>query len=464
MASSTTHEIDILKARLWEKLETLPQRDLIDRSDAQQWIDYMANVMPQEAVWHMIRAGGVGGSEIGGLVRNYLGHRADHGFSAHEWAESKLLRATPTLPAGVLLRGHAMEPIHRERFYVEYDCKRDVPAYDKLSKAQGSLVWMRYSPDDVIALDRPTRFEQAGEGVIELQGRVLLDYKAPTTIDDNARIAFQYTCQLHQGAIICEEQGLELTGAMLSQFNWATWSLKNDFVTINPELCQLIKEAGNHYWDFVMRGEIPPYVMRKKLALDANTRDRWDEAAHRLAQLNAMQNPMKKAAEDLRAKLIAGLGLLDTRLEGQAISFPGALTISSTIGIDEDAVYEAIPEEEISSLMVPEKTTKYDTDAMLAKLRELQVDLKPFRKKTKLDPTLVFDALVAKGLDPENFLEETHRLTVAKEMKEQSQDWYDQSFESVATPEDDLDMLTPTADSAAAQNARIMPAGNRPAG
>ena len=438
----------LLIAMLWAKLDTLPQRDLIERSDANQWINYMANLMPGDAMWHMVRAGGVGGSEIGGLVRNYLGHKADHEFSAHDWALSKLLRKTPEPAQGVLQRGHDMEPLHANRFYKEHNTERDQPAFDKLAKAQGSKIWMRYSPDDMVFLKKPTII-QSVDGPLSLSGRILVDYKAPTTVDEESRIAFQYTCQLHQGATLCQEQGIEISGAMLSQFNWATWTLKNDFVEIDEELCELIKESGDHYWDYVMRGEIPDYIVRKRLILDPKTRDEWQDAAIRLGQFNAMKTRIENESKNIREKLVNGLGMDQLRLDGQTISFPDAVRLSAITAIDEEKVRAALGEEAITGLQVKETITKYDTDALVKHLKELNVDVKPFRKLKRLDPTMTFNALVDAGYDPEEFMEESLRVTVEKSMKEQASDWFEQSFEPLELPVVEKNELDPADDSAA---------------
>src|SRR3546814_5959123 len=84
-----------LESEMFRLIDQLPQRDALDLSDIRQWVGYVANTMPDQAIWHVIRAGGVGGSEIGGLVRNFLGYRADFMFSAHDWALSKLFKRYP---------------------------------------------------------------------------------------------------------------------------------------------------------------------------------------------------------------------------------------------------------------------------------------------------------------------------------------------------------------------------------
>jgi len=433
MSTTQPIEVDALIARLWEKLDTLPQRDLIEMSDAKQWIDYMARIMPREAVWHMIRAGGVGGSEIGGLVRNYMGKMADHEFSAMKWAEGKLLRRVPDLPKGVTERGHFMEPLIAERLYEELGAVRDQAAFDALSKAQGKRIWMRYSPDDIVILDKPTMIMTA-DGPIELQGRILVDYKAPTVVDHSSSISFQYGCQLHQGALLCQEQGIELDGTLLTQFDWASFSLKNDVVDINPELCELIPVVGDHYWDYVMRGEIPAPIVRKRAQIDPKTFADWQEAATRLAQINAMRTKLENESDALRDKLVNGLGLNESRLDGQALKFPGALSITASNKIDEPKVREALGEEVVTSVLVKETTTKYDEKLLVKALKAQGVDVKPFRKLTRMDPTLVFDALVDKGLDPDEFMKESPRIGVDPGMKEQAADWFAASFPELELP------------------------------
>jgi len=440
-----------LRASLWKKLDTLAQRDCIEESDARQWIDYVVNLMPDSAMWHMVRAGGIGGSEIGGLVRNYLGYQADHSFSAHDWALSKLLRKVPSPAQGVMQRGHDMEPIHAQRLYKELGVQRDEDAFTKLAQAQGSRPWMRYSPDDLIVIERPVSVSQP-DGDIELSGRVLVDYKAPTTVDDEARISFQYSCQLHQGAILCEEQGIELSGAMLSQFNWATWSLKNDFISINPELCDLIKEVGDHYWNCVMRGQIPDYVVRNRFNLDEKLQQNWSQIARRLAELNAISTRIGKEAGTLREQLIVGLGLEDNRLADQALVFPGALKISASASIDEAKVRSALGDDGVAPLQVKEKTVKYDTVAMLQKLEELGQDPNAFRKLTKLDPVLTFDALANAGLNPEDFMHETLRVTVDRGLKEQADAWFENTFEPLPLPRKSEMPATPAESSSGVTN------------
>lgn len=466
MSQTTKLDTEALEAALWKKLDQLPQRDAIEVDDARQWIKYMANVMPDEAMWHMIRAGGVGGSEIGGLVRNFMGHRADHMFSAHDWALGKLLRKTPEPSFGVLRRGHEMEPIHAKRFYEETGSHRDLNAYNTLSNAQGQAIWMRYSPDDLVRFNVPYLLEQGYGPALELQGLILVDYKSPTQVDTSDTVSFQYACQLHQGAMLAIEKGIELNGCLLSQFNWATWSLKNSFIEINPELCQLVRQAGDHYWDDVMNGRIPRYVLRNTMQLDPSRRERYQKVAERLAVINAMRTELDKASEALRNSLVNGIKPEQERFDGQVIDYNGVLKITAPMRIDEekarqllgenaleslyvtrpelkeqpkeviDAVRDILGEQAAQSLMTKEKGVKYDTKALVERLKELGEDVKPYRITEKMDPEKVFNALLEAGLDPEQVITEAPRVTIHGSVRQRAQQWFNQSFPALELPEE----------------------------
>lgn len=466
MSQSTKHDTEAIEAQLWERLDTLPQRDVIDLSDARQWISYMANMMPDEAMWHMIRASGVGGSEIGGLTRNFMGHRADHMFSAHDWALGKLLRKTPEPSFGVLKRGHDMEPIHAKRFYEETGSYRDLNAYNALSNAQGQALWMRYSPDDLVLFDTPFLLEQGMQDTIELQGRILVDYKAPTQVDKSNQVSFQYACQLHQGAMLANEKGIDIHGCLLSQFDWATWSLKNSFIQINPELCELIQQAGDHYWDDVMNGRIPRYVIRNTVQLLPERRERYQKVAERLGVVNAMRTELDKASEILRDTLVGGVKTEQERFDGQVVDYGGILKISAPMRIDDNKARKILGEEALESLyatqpeikeespevieavtrilgdqaakslMTKETTVKYNMKALVDRLKELGEDVKPYRVTEKLDPEKVFNALIEMERDPEEVIIEAPRVIIDKSMRSRAQQWFNQSFPPIELPEE----------------------------
>jgi len=192
-----------LERRVWDIVDRLPQREAIRTADATAWVDDVVAKHGEAALWHATRLGGFGGSEIGVLIRNRHGERADHGASAHDIVEAKLMRRAPLEETSHLRRGHENEDLHAQRFWAKWGAVRDVAAYEALKNAKGSHPWMRYSPDDVVRM--PLRVDVGDDGrpvfVRTKQASLLwlIDYKAPSQVDASARIAMQYAAQLHQG-------------------------------------------------------------------------------------------------------------------------------------------------------------------------------------------------------------------------------------------------------------------------
>lgn len=452
-----------LKKDLFARIDLLPQRDAIEMDDAKQWVEYVVNVMPNLAMWHITRASGIGGSEIGALVKNYLGHPADFMFSAHDWAKHKLLRITPEPSGGSLRRGIELEPIHRQHFHHMYKVFRDQRKFEKLNQSQAKgRPWLRYSADDLITVPSSTVID-FGEQMIEVDGSFLIDYKAPTNI--SKQVAFQYACQLHQGAIICEDNDIELQAGILSQWDLQEWRPHNDLVMINPELKDMIKQSSDYYWDCVLRGEIPDYVFSKRFSLDEDDRQDWNDMVHHLGTLNALKSQIEKRSAETRARIEEGLNLNEYRLESQKIEFKGALNISAVSSIDDKKIRELLTPDEIASISVKETTTKYDTPALVRHMKANGLDVKPFRIQTKLDPEKTFDLLVEKGLNAQEYISESLRFNTDRGLTAQANLWLDQNLPTPEQPtsqKNDQFDLTPTADSIATQELLMHEGVNAP--
>ncbi len=367
------------------KIDALPQRGAIVEADARAWIDAVVGEYGELALWHAARAGGFGGSQIGGLVKNFMGERADHEQSARDIIAGALLRKTPDEPNGHMRRGVAMEPQHRRWFHEKYGSRRDEQGFALLSKSVGPRAWMRYSPDDLAFMAEH-------------------DYKAPSNVDQSAAVAFQYSCQLHMGRMVCEHNGLKVDGLLLSQFDWANWALKDDDVHVVPELDDLIVKAGDHYWDFVMRGELPEYVRKPRLDGEDSLRELLGPKSIMMARLKAMSSVIdghvKKLEEQIKPEISKfRLGRSKVVLDGISYSATPKFTEASVLEKLPLEVFEAIP-------LVGNATKSYDDKAMLKKLKELDVDVKQFAKPGSVDSEMLYDALVDHGVDADALMSE----------------------------------------------------------
>jgi hypothetical protein len=441
MLQTIKPDTQAIKARCLKVIDGFAHRDALRSDDIRDWVSAVAGAHGEMAVWHATRAGGFGGSDIGVLVRNYTGARADHMNSAHDIVQSKLLRSLPDADTGDLRRGHENEALHAQKFYAKYGAVRDEQAFSGLAAAQGLRRWMRYSPDDVVLMpwDKPNPALSGAKA-----RRILLDYKAPRAVDDDDSISFQYSCQLHQGAMICAKANIALDGLMLSQYDWAAWGLKDDYVAYDPELAKLILQAGDYYWGFVMRGELPPYILTPRFEAEDEYIRKFGQKAQTLAQLKAAADAFGKEAEFLADELKAALK--GARVAGTRMQL-GDLSVTAVQLVNHAEDLKLLDQDAIASLRKKGAKAEYDADAMATKLSELGVDLRTFRVD-KVDAEKAYAHLADRGYDPEAFMTEQIRLSVAEHLKEAAREVVAKTYPRVADAHTQID----SQDTAAAAN------------
>jgi hypothetical protein len=418
---TTNIDTKAITEKVWAIVNALPHREAILESDARFWVDEVVQKYGDLAIWHATRAGGFGGSQIGALVRNRLGERADHGQSARDIVAGSLLRKLPDDPNGPMRRGVAMEPQHRRWFQEKYAARRDADGFKTLSQSVGKRQWMRYSPDDLVFI--PQHDEQNN---VVGHKRTLVDYKAPSSIDASARVSFQYVCQLHMGRIVCESNGVPIDEMMLSQFDWANWELKDDQVPHVAELDGLIEDAGDHYWAFVQRGELPDYIRKPRLEGEDKLRESLGHQSLKMARLRSIVSAAEKHIEAFEGLIKPEVAKF--RLGGSKVQLEGiAYTASPKFAGDEVAKH--LPVEIINALPLQKRSSSaYDSDAMLKKLKSLDVDVKQFIKPGNLDPESLYDALVAHGADADALMTEQLSGRVDKKLSADVMAWFEREF------------------------------------
>jgi hypothetical protein len=400
-----------ITAKVWTIIDALPQRGAILESDARFWVDEVVGKYGDLAIWHATRAGGFGGSQIGALVRNHMGQRADHEQSAHDIVAGTLLRKIPDEPNGHMRRGIAWEPKHRVWFYEKHLAIRDEAGFKALSEGTGPKPWMRYSPDDLVMM--PVLTTHASQQLV----RKLIDFKAPSTVDPAPKVAFQYVCQLHMGRLVCEHNGVHIDGMLLSEFDWAGWQLKDDDVPHLADLDQLIVASGDYYWDFVLRGELPPYVRKPRMEAEGISEE-VKETAQRLARLKAIFGALKSQIDTLDQEIRPALEKVhfgSAKLQLDGISYTAVPVF------DEAKVRAVVPEDLLKTVPLSGNSTKrYDEDKMLARLRELGEKTSTFVKPGNLDSDKLYEMLCDEGYDAEAFISEQLRGSLDKKLKEQA--------------------------------------------
>lgn len=399
--------VEQITKEVWAIVDRLPQRAAIKEGDARHWVREVVAQHGDLAKWHATRAGGFGGSQIGALVRNFHGQRADHEQSARKIVAGALLAEIPEESTGHMRRGVAMEASHREWFMKKYGAHRDAKGFEILSKSTGMRQWMRYSPDELAYMHNPS---STVEGGLE---RWLGDYKAPSEVDQSDKVAFQYVCQLHMGRLVCEHNGVHIDGMILSQFDWKNWSLKDDVISYIPELDQLILEAGDHYWEFVLRGELPQYVRKARLEDAKGLTDKISDDAFRLARLNALSKVFATEAEKLKEKVVGAAS--EYRFGGSSLSVAGSLKITAAQVFDQEAVVKAVPEEILASVPIKKASaSRYDVDKLRERVKAALADgekMNQFYAVGSMEATPLYEALCNAGIDADSLMVEQVRVT-----------------------------------------------------
>lgn len=406
---------------VWQIIDGLPQREAIVEGDARHWVAAVVEGYGDLAVWHAIRAGGFGGSQIGALVRNHAGQKADHDQSAHDIVEGALLRRLPDEPNGQMRRGVAMEPQHRVWFYQKYGAERDVEGFAILSKNTGPRAWMRYSPDDLVRMPA---------GAAGTRPRFLIDFKAPTQVDQGESVSFQYCCQLHMGRLVCEHNGVAIDGLMLSQFDWGNWQLKDDEVPYLAQLDELIVAAGDHYWSYVLRGEVPPYVRRPKLDADAFPEEVRDTAM-RLARMKALANVMAKKVDLLESQVKPALEKFQFGTSSLALN---GITYTALLKPDVEKIQQVVAADVLERVPLQAGKKRYDEEKLVRKLKDLGVNVAEFTQPNCMNNEALYAALCDHGYDADSLMKEQLRGTLDKKLVEEADAWVEREFADLILP------------------------------
>jgi hypothetical protein len=244
-----------------DRIRNLPNAGLIGHEDAIIWIERVKAIDPQKLGWHIQRAGGIGGSEIGTLISWAFGDFKSRG-NAGRLAKQKLLMLPPDRPNDDMARGLFLEPHIRAVFETRltadgHDWKRrddlEVLAQDSVHPA---YPWLRGSMDGIYEIDNKI---------------ILVDFKSPSeeSLDNCLRYKNydDYRAQLNHYALVCEGADIIIDDMALVLYDYrraGTIGVHVEPIALDPGLQQKIVEAGNDFWnEFVMKGLVPDTATRQ---------------------------------------------------------------------------------------------------------------------------------------------------------------------------------------------------------
>lgn len=173
-----------LRDQVKEAVNQLPQRHVIPDAVAERWIDGILTLDPDRALWHVHRAAGIGGSEVGELLLEK--NREKHYLkSAARIVSDKLLLTLPDKQNIYMARGTILESL-AQRLYHRLMGSKSLANHPEVKAAfnkPGCRPFIVGNPDDVTRNPDNTL--------------IIPDFKVRSSLDWDSELPFLYVAQTH---------------------------------------------------------------------------------------------------------------------------------------------------------------------------------------------------------------------------------------------------------------------------
>lgn len=399
--SATLHE------QVKSVIDTLPQRGVIPDAVAERWISGIIEMDPERAVWHARRAAGIGGSEVGELLRRDLGMQQLF-KSPEQISREKLLLDLPEPDNPYIRRGRELERL-AQRVYERLTGRSSVK-----DKAQYRAIFDQPHKHYPFAVGNPDDINETDQGI------VIPDYKVRSSLDWSADIDLNYSGQCHwYGSIYTSraevsgeavsidhyalaeldipnnlldgllerlqdpkvsedecDQMIERMAAQVAEWNIRGFGMKVTAFDHDPQLANDLFAAAQKLWDgYVLEG-VPYYETRQLQEPDAEVRERVQQLTRELGDARVAQ----KAAEDTNARCTSELSEL-----GAVYDLSGCV----------------VAEDEYAPLSITQ-TPKLDIEAAAKHLISQGHELETLSdaSKGKVNSQKAVELLQANGIDP----------------------------------------------------------------
>lgn len=336
---------DVIFASLGRMIEALPQKGMIPDETADKWLRRTFRMETWEAVnertrylahrgytqemieearkpvaqdletafrqtaWHIRRASGIGGSELGAVICGWKKERSLGFSSATNIVRSKLLIDAPFGGQDQLRRGHRMEERILEDYHARTGAVRDTESLSKLRGFRPSkLPWLIGNPDDIVM--RPV-----WENGREVTKRIIPDSKAPSQKeiekyqDDTKGVPFDYRAQLHGYGAVCYMAGIPCHGYELVPFDYNKGDIDIIPVPHDKDLLADIVHATRWAWqECVMKGHVPEPVTTPDLEFSEDEMVIMNSLIYERQVAKSMFDVAKETVDFLGAQMKAFIG------------------------------------------------------------------------------------------------------------------------------------------------------------
>lgn len=354
-----------LTISMLDNLKT-PGHDVLDAAEQEEY-----ETAWKQCLWHLRRASGIGGSEIGTIVQNLSRGEAGDFGSAHNTVKEKLLMLSPQIGEPAMRRGHQMEDYVRA---IHHKGSGEVEDVNSLNALRGFR-----SPDHPFIIGTPDDITlRVKDGVRE---RVLLDYKCPgeKILDKYKKdgVPFGYVAQLHHYHIVAKDAKIKINAFQLVPFDYHGGAKALVMPVAKDEsLEKEIEDTAKIFWEeFVMRGEIPPPMKAPEIKVDNPD---VTTAMQKAGIMLAISNAFEKRYEEMKREAVLTASQ-NTRALGQINA--GFYYISRDAKWDEAALRELAPMVGIDAdeYYVPStgKVNQKAAAKMLAEVADMVKEKKP---------------------------------------------------------------------------------------
>lgn len=416
---------------LAERLDSLPQASLVSQESRARWVQSILAWHAERAMWHAERLSGLGGSEIGAVIRHLLG-RSDGGFSTMpRIVEQKLMMRMPEFETHHMRRGTVLEDLARRAFRYKYSAVADEAAIAAMQAPHGrkGFEWLRGSPDDLVLINGK---------------RYLPDYKVPENFD--FEVPFDYEAQLHHYELGARFRGIKCDGGLLLvkldlapqvaravQGKLESGEMSHDeldsfaraiartnvdgmrvmaIMVESKRAMQLdILDCGAECWNnFVLRGVVPEMDPRAPLVLDEASERQIEFLQQQYVLAKSGISKLEKICESASQGILekfAGADLNRFAPDSSLIAIREKRDVDSSAVIAEAISQGALPEDihqekvsynlaalvdeikrlggdpEASSLFDVSRSSTPSADKAAAYLQARSIDLAPFERRSR---------------------------------------------------------------------------------
>lgn len=429
--------------RIKSAIAQFPHANQLKQKDLKSWLVEVGASDPSRIYWHLDRATGIGGSDIGVLLLEAMGQTPPFGRTGVQLANDKLLKNTPEAPLPHMMRGIYLEEPLIEAIINIYGGTRDL-----------------FSEKAIQEADVPNRNGNV-DFYWSLTGqKILVDTKVPisateaeNTGSDNAKL-FSYKSQVHHYDLIGESLGIKADKLVIAELDvpveladqWVS-IIKSDsengkslvadqmttllagekpgmrinFIVVEPDLeinihgkptsiRDAIPQVADDFMQHLINGEAITAHVEEYQPLTQETQNLVTDTEIRLGNLRAISEYCERESANAQAYLTE---TLNDKFESVGTYKGDLFNITQKSGLDTDSAISVLGNypidlDELRKDINPEETTSRDLDlAQAIKVLKEHGLFEQCLKKPAFDPEKVSQALNAVGENPDAFQKTT---------------------------------------------------------